>query len=83
MLPGGSGRGGEPSALVPSPRPAVGHEAFTDGRPHGGSDGEARFSGGLRDVVSPGLPLLRHRKSTFIRGIEDAREVVGHLAANP
>jgi putative flavoprotein involved in K+ transport len=47
--------------------------------------GRLRHDGGVV-VDSPGLyalglPVLRRRKSTFIRGIEDdSREVIGHLA---
>jgi putative flavoprotein involved in K+ transport len=46
--------------------------------------GELRHDGGVvlgvPGVYAMGLPVLRRRKSTFIRGAEDdARDVVGHL----
>jgi putative flavoprotein involved in K+ transport len=48
--------------------------------------GRLRHDGGVvpdsPGLYALGLPVLRRRKSTFIHGIEDdAREVVGHLAA--
>jgi putative flavoprotein involved in K+ transport len=46
--------------------------------------GRLRHDGGVVDspgLYALGLPVLRRRKSTFIRGIEDdAREVIDHLA---
>jgi putative flavoprotein involved in K+ transport len=48
--------------------------------------GRLRHDGGVvdsPDMYALGLPVLRRRKSTFIHGIEDdAREVIGHLAAS-
>jgi putative flavoprotein involved in K+ transport len=48
--------------------------------------GRLRHEGGVVDspgLYALGLPVLRRRKSTFICGIEDdAREVIGHLAAH-
>jgi putative flavoprotein involved in K+ transport len=48
--------------------------------------GRLRHDGGVVDspgLYALGLPVLRRRKSTFIRGIEDdAREVIGHLTAS-
>ena len=48
--------------------------------------GQLRHDGGVVDgpgLYALGLPVLRRRKSTFIRGIEDdAREVIGHLAGS-
>ena len=45
--------------------------------------GHLRHDGGVVDspgLYALGLPVLRRRKSTFIRGIEDdAREVIEHL----
>jgi putative flavoprotein involved in K+ transport len=47
--------------------------------------GHLEHDGGVVDspgLYALGLPVLRRRKSTFIHGIEDdAREVIGHLAA--
>jgi putative flavoprotein involved in K+ transport len=47
--------------------------------------GRLRHEGGVVDspgLYALGLPVLRRRGSTFLHGIEDdAREVVGHLAA--
>jgi putative flavoprotein involved in K+ transport len=47
--------------------------------------GRLRHEGGVVDgpgLYALGLPVLRRRKSTFIHGTEDdAREVIGHLAA--
>ena len=47
--------------------------------------GQLQHEGGVVDspgLYALGLPVLRRRKSTFIHGIEDdAREVIGHLAA--
>ena len=47
--------------------------------------GHLVHDGGVVDspgLYALGLPVLRRRKSTFIHGIEeDAREVIGHLAA--
>jgi putative flavoprotein involved in K+ transport len=47
--------------------------------------GKLRHDGGVVDspgMYALGLPVLRRRKSTFIHGIEDdARDVIGHLAA--
>jgi putative flavoprotein involved in K+ transport len=47
--------------------------------------GQLRHDGGVVDspgLYALGLPVLRRRKSTFIRGIEDdAREVINHLAS--
>jgi putative flavoprotein involved in K+ transport len=47
--------------------------------------GHLRHEGGVVDspgAYALGLPVLRRRKSTFIHGIEDdARDVIGHLAA--
>ncbi|GLW33710.1 NAD(P)-binding domain-containing protein [Actinoplanes regularis] len=49
--------------------------------------GRLRHEGGVVDspgLYALGLPLLRRRRSTFLSGIEDdAREVIGHLAAAP
>jgi putative flavoprotein involved in K+ transport len=46
--------------------------------------GQLRHDGGVVDspgLYALGLPMLRRRKSSFIRGIEDdAREVIDHLA---
>lgn len=46
--------------------------------------GQLRHDGGVVDspgLYALGLPVLRRRKSSFIRGIEDdAREVIDHLA---
>lgn len=48
--------------------------------------GRLRHDGGTVDspgMYALGLPVLRRRKSTFIHGIEDdARAVIGHLAAH-
>jgi putative flavoprotein involved in K+ transport len=48
--------------------------------------GHLRHDGGVLEspgLYALGLPVLRHRKSTFIHGIEDdAREVIDHLAAH-
>ncbi len=48
--------------------------------------GRLRHDGGVVDspgLYALGLPVLRRRKSTFIRGIEDdAHEVIGHLAGS-
>jgi putative flavoprotein involved in K+ transport len=47
--------------------------------------GQLRHDGGVVDhpgLYALGLPVLRRRKSTFIHGIsDDARAVIGHLAA--
>jgi putative flavoprotein involved in K+ transport len=48
--------------------------------------GQLRHDGGVvvdaPGLYALGLPVLRRRKSTFIHGIEDdARDVIGHLAA--
>jgi putative flavoprotein involved in K+ transport len=48
--------------------------------------GRLRHQGGVVDapgLYALGLPVLRKRRSSFINGIEDdARAVIGHLAAN-
>jgi len=47
--------------------------------------GRLRHEGGVVDapgLYALGLPMLRRRRSSFISGIEDdARAVIGHLAA--
>jgi len=56
------------------------HVPVVDDKGHLRHDGGVLESPGLYAL---GLPVLRRRKSTFIHGIEDdARDVVGHLAAS-